>query len=141
MTDVDPTEIAKIEAQASGGGSAVAGAKRRLAGAVTELYHGAAASGEAAARFDAVHVAHEIPSDVEEVSIPAGALRQTDLVWLPAVLAGLGLASSNSEARRLLAQGGVRLDGEPVTEEELPASALAGRVLQVGRRRFVRVTG
>ena len=46
---------------------------------------------------------------------------------------------SRSEARRKIAQGGVRLDGEPVTELDLPAAELDGRVLQVGKRRFLRL--
>jgi tyrosyl-tRNA synthetase len=46
---------------------------------------------------------------------------------------------SRSEARRNIAQGGVRLDGEPVTELDLPRAALAGHVLQVGKRRFLRL--
>jgi tyrosyl-tRNA synthetase len=60
-------------------------------------------------------------------------------VYLPGLLvAALGI-SSNSEARRLIEGGGVRLEGEPVTALELPPSELAGRVMQVGRRRFVRL--
>jgi tyrosyl-tRNA synthetase len=138
-TDLDPAEIDELETSVTRGGPAVAAAKRRLAGAVTEIYHGSDAALDAAARFDAVHVSHEIPDDIEEAAIPADALRDGDVVWLPALLAGLGLASSNSEARRLLTQGGVRLDGAAIDGEEIPASALKGSVLQVGRRRFVRL--
>lgn len=60
-----------------------------------------------------------------------------DVVW------GLGLAGSKSEARRLIAQGGVRLDGEPVpaADAEYAVPDLVGRLLQVGRRRFVRIIG
>ncbi len=56
-------------------------------------------------------------------------------------MAELGLASSNSEARRLIEQGGVRLGGEPLVDPdaELEPADMAGRVLQVGRRRFVRI--
>ena len=63
-----------------------------------------------------------------------------DPVHLPALLvASFGVAST-SEARRLIAQGGVKLDGEPVvTELDVPRERLAGAVLQVGKRRFARV--
>jgi tyrosyl-tRNA synthetase len=62
-------------------------------------------------------------------------------VWLPRLLAELGLASSNADARRQIEGGGVRLDNEPVTDPaaEYDPADLRGRVLQVGRRRFVRV--
>jgi tyrosyl-tRNA synthetase len=57
------------------------------------------------------------------------------------LLAALGLAASNSDARRLIEQGGVRLDGEPVTDPdaEFLHEDLMGKVLQVGRRKFVRL--
>jgi tyrosyl-tRNA synthetase len=62
-------------------------------------------------------------------------------IWLPRLLVLTGLASSNAQARRLLQQGGVRLEGEPLTDpdSELELGALVGSVLQVGRRRFVRL--
>ena len=62
-------------------------------------------------------------------------------VYLPKLLAVLGLADSNSHARRLIEQGGVRLGGQAVDVDafELPASELKGRVLQVGRRGFARL--
>ena len=63
-------------------------------------------------------------------------------VHVPALLAD-AFAMSRSEARRLLAQGGVRLDGEPLgaADTDLPADRLDGAVLQAGRRRFVRLRG
>ena len=76
-----------------------------------------------------------------ERPIPADALRDGK-VWLPKVLVGTGLAASNGEARRAVQQGGVRLDGVPLDdpEAEFEPEALRGKVLQVGRRRFVRLT-
>ena len=52
-----------------------------------------------------------------------------------------GLASSTSDARRLIAQGGLRIDGEAVTDLDVPRDRLNGAVLQAGKRRFVRLTG
>ena len=114
--------------------------KRRMARAVVELYHGPGAGADAEARFDRVHKAHEVPEDVAEVPIPADALR-AGRAWLPKVLVGTGLAASNGEARRAVQQGGVRLDGIQLTDPdaELDPADLRGRVLQVGRRRFVRL--
>jgi tyrosyl-tRNA synthetase len=74
------------------------------------------------------------PDDVPDAPLPAG-----DPVHLPALLVeALGVAST-SEARRLIAQGGVKLDGEPVLEVDVPRDRLAGKVLQAGKRRFVRL--
>ncbi len=138
-TDLDPDEVAALEAEAAAGGPGAAKAKRRLASAVTEIYHGREAASEAAARFDAVHVAHEVPADVPGVPIPPDLVKEGGVVWSPGLLVGLGFAASNSDARRLIGQGGVRLDGEVLGEADLPLEALAGRILQVGRRRFVRL--
>ncbi len=73
------------------------------------------------------------PEDVSEAELPAG-----DPVHLPAALADwFGL--STSDARRLIAQGAVRLGGETVDEIDIPRERLAGAVVQAGKRRFVRV--
>jgi tyrosyl-tRNA synthetase len=110
-------------------------AKRRLAAAITARYHGAAAANEAGERFRAVHGRRELPTDVPGHALPAG-----QSLHLPALLQELGWAPSRSEARRRIAEGGVRLDGEPVRELDVARDALAGRVLQLGRR-YARLEG
>jgi tyrosyl-tRNA synthetase len=60
-------------------------------------------------------------------------------VWLPGLLNDAGLVTSNSEGRRMVAQGAVKVDGERIDEEEVARGRLAGAVLQVGKRRFVRL--
>ena len=73
------------------------------------------------------------PEEVPEGTLPAG-----DPIHLPALLVEqLGIGST-SEARRLIEQGGVRLDGEPVTELDVPRTRLEGATLQAGKRRFAR---
>jgi tyrosyl-tRNA synthetase len=116
--------------------------KRRMARAVVDLYHGPGAGETAEARFDVVHRAHEIPDAVPEMTLPHGAVRD-GIVWLPRVLRDTGLASSNAEARRLIEQGGVRIDGDAVTDPdvEFRPEDVVGKVIQVGRRRFVRIQG
>jgi tyrosyl-tRNA synthetase len=118
-------------------------AKRALARRIVERFHGTEAAQEAEERFETVHVAHGVPDDIPEVSlaqadgVQAG---EDGEVHLPALIAGT-FDISSSEARRLIAQGGVRLDGESVAADRLdvPIDQLAGRVLQVGRRRFARL--
>jgi tyrosyl-tRNA synthetase len=108
-------------------------AKRALARALVTRYHGRDAAAAAEAHFDRVHVAHEIPDDIPTHVLSGGAV-----VHLPELL-GDEFGMSRSEARRNIAQGGVRLDGVPVAELDVPAEDLAGRVLQVGKRRFLRL--
>ena len=111
-------------------------AKRTLARSIADLYHGAGAGERAEAAFDRRFRAHQAPEDM-----PLHALGAEDPVYLPALLTAAGLVKSNSEGRRMIAQGAVRLDGTPVGEELHPRAALGGAALSVGRRRFVRLSG
>ena len=133
-------EVDAIESGLADGSRSPNVEKRRMARELVDLYHGAGAGAEAESRFDLVHKEHAIPGDVEETAIPEDAVREGK-VWLPRLLVGTGLAASNGEARRAVTQGGVRLDGEVVEDPdaELTVAELRGRVLQVGRRRFVRL--
>jgi tyrosyl-tRNA synthetase len=117
-------------------------AKRALARRLVERFHDADAAKEAEAHFDTVHVAHEAPTDIPEVSLADVDGVNDGQVHLPALIAG-AFEMSTSEARRLLAQGAVKLDGEALDAErlDLPAGELSGKVLQVGKRRFLRLTG
>ncbi|MEA2291479.1 MAG: tyrosyl-tRNA synthetase [Solirubrobacteraceae bacterium] len=111
-------------------------AKRALARALVERFHGAEAAAAAEAAFDQVFVARGLPGDIEEAEV-----RPADgSVHLPELMADL-FGGSRSEARRKIAQGGVRLDGERVASDvlDLPADSLDGRVLQVGKRQFRRL--
>jgi tyrosyl-tRNA synthetase len=110
-------------------------AKRALARALVERFYDPGAAGAAEQAFDQVHIRRDRPTDVPDVDWSDGAS-----VHLPALLSR-AFGISTSEARRSLAQGGVRLDGEPITNGslDLPAADVDGRVLQLGKRRFARV--
>jgi tyrosyl-tRNA synthetase len=116
------------------------GAKRALARRIVERFHDPAAAEAAEARFDTVHVAREVPDDIPELSLKDADGVNDGQVHLPALIAG-AFEMSTSEARRLLAQGGVKLDGESVAGDrlDLPLEEVSGRVLQVGKRRFARL--
>jgi tyrosyl-tRNA synthetase len=109
-------------------------AKRRLAAHLTARFHGFEAAEEAEGHFDRLHRERGIPDEVEEAALPGA-----ESVHLPALIAE-HFGVSRSEARRLVAQGGVRLDGEtlPASPLDVPTAVLDGAVLQLGRRRFKR---
>ncbi|HEU5214552.1 MAG TPA: tyrosine--tRNA ligase [Gaiellaceae bacterium] len=108
-------------------------AKLELARLIVARSHGEEAARTAQEHFARVVQRGEAPEEVPEHSLPDG-----DPVHLPALLAdAFGL--STSEARRLIAQGGVKLDGDAVSELDVPRTRLAGVVLQAGKRRFVRL--
>jgi tyrosyl-tRNA synthetase len=111
-------------------------AKHALARALVARFHGEEAAAAAAERFQRVFVEHALPEDIEEYVLAP----QNGVVHLPQLIAE-AFGGSRSEARRKLAQGGVKLDGEPVSADRLdvPAVELDGRVLQLGRRQFRRL--
>ena len=108
--------------------------KRALAREICARYHGEDAAREAEAHFDRLHVERGVPDEVEEAPLP-----DEDPIHLPALIRD-HFGVSGAEARRLLTQGGVRLDGQALDGGELdvPAARLDGAVLQLGKRRFKR---
>jgi tyrosyl-tRNA synthetase len=117
-------------------GTSARDAKHALARALVARFHGDAAAEAAASEFDRVHVQRSVPEEIEELAFDA----VNGLVHLPALIAD-GFGMSRSDARRMLAQGGVRLDGEPLGADDLdlPRDRVDGAVLQVGKRHFRRV--
>jgi tyrosyl-tRNA synthetase len=111
-------------------------AKRALARALVDRFHRSGAGAAAEAAFDQVHIRHGVPDEMPEVQWQ----RNGSLVHLPALLAQ-AFGISTSEARRNLAGGGVKLDGEPVAggSLDLDTEQVDGKVLQLGKRRFARV--
>lgn len=108
-------------------------AKLELARLVVARSHGAAAAVAAEAHFTRVVREGRAPGELPVAAPPPG-----DPVHLPALLAD-AFGVSTSEARRLIAQGAVRIGDEVTTELDVPRAALAGQVVQAGKRRFVRV--
>jgi len=107
-------------------------AKLELARFIVTRSHGEEAARRAEEHFTRVVREGRAPADVQEVALPA-----EDPVHLPRVLSR-ELGMTTSQARRLIDQGGVRLNGEPVTELDVPAERLRGALLQAGKRRFMR---
>jgi tyrosyl-tRNA synthetase len=135
VTDLGPDEVDDLAAQLADGRLGPRDAKRRLARELVALYHSPAAAAAAEQRFDVQFRDRGIPDDVPVVDLTQ------DRWFLPTLLQTAGLVSSGSEARRMVSQGAVRLDGEVLTDPtvELEAKDLDGRVVQVGKRRFARL--
>jgi tyrosyl-tRNA synthetase len=109
--------------------------KLELARRITARWHGPEGAEAGEAYFTRVVRRHEAPEDVPEVPLPAG-----DPVHLPALLVSELGVKTTSEARRLIEQGGVKLNGAPLGALDVARGTLAGSLLQVGKRRFARLS-
>ncbi len=113
------------------------GQKRELARSLVRWFHGGEAVKEAESTFDRV-VRREVPDDIPEIELAAD-----EEVWIVDLITRAGFAQTNGEARRFIRGGAVRLDGKVVRNERLSLdrASLEGRILQVGKRRYVRFIG
>ena len=136
LTDLPESEIAETRREVESGTLHPKQVKQALARQIVTDYHGAEAAAEAEAEFERVFAGGGAPDDLKEIKIEP----DTPLFRL---LVGAGLAASNKEARRLIDQGAVSIDGESVRGSEAASKALSpredGYLLKVGKRRFARV--
>jgi tyrosyl-tRNA synthetase len=109
--------------------------KLELARRITERWHGADGAATGEEHFTRVVREGGAPEDVPDVALPDG-----DPIHLPALLVEQMGVASTSEARRLIQQGGVKVNGDPATGLDMGRDDLAGALLQVGKRRFARLT-
>jgi tyrosyl-tRNA synthetase len=107
--------------------------KRDLARRIVDRYHGQGSGADAERTFNDLFRDKQLPDDVPTASIP-----NDEQVWLPKALSDAGLVASNSEARRLIGQGAVRIDGQRIDDETIKREQLLDATVQVGKRRFVR---
>jgi tyrosyl-tRNA synthetase len=110
--------------------------KRELARSLVRIFHGEEAEADAEEHFDTI-VRRGVPEDVAEVALP----EDRGDIWVVDLITLAGFANTNGEARRFIRGDAVRLDGEIVKDERLSLSreSLAGKVLQVGKRRHARL--
>ena len=137
-TDVPLDEIREFEEQLARGSIHPKTVKQRLAREIVTIYHNADAAQAAEAEFDRVHRDRQLPDDLPEVVISASSLTDGK-IWIAHLMQQAGFAKSSSEARRLVQQGGVRLDGDRITDPGLEVSLRGEAILQVGKRRFAKV--
>jgi len=130
LTEVDDAQVSRAI------GADPMGAKKDLAGLLVARFHGAAAAAAARRGFEERFQQRHIDvGTLAEITATA----KDGRIWLPGLLHEAQLVASNSEARRLLKQRAVRIDGATVQDEEYPCADGQQLVLEVGKRRAVRV--
>jgi tyrosyl-tRNA synthetase len=132
-------EIAAVAAGLAGGAGNPREAKMRLAAALVAQYHSVRDAEEATRWFAQTFSQRQFPADAPTVPVPADGLEAEGRIWIVRLIALTGATASGSEARRLIRQGGVEVDGEPIRDEDARITVDRERRLQVGKRRFFRI--
>ena len=140
-TALPVAEVDEIEAGLAAGKLDPNQSKRRLAREIIKIYHDEQAAADADEQFDRVFKAHGVPEDIEVFDIALEDDPEKGGVYLPKLLADLKLVASGGEGRRMIDQGGVKVNGEVVATGayHMPASELTGATLQVGKRKWARL--
>ncbi len=136
LIDVSPGDLNRLREDLAQGRKHPRDAKEELAVALVGRYHGRAAAAQAAEEFRKVFREKGLPEEIEEVTLKV----KEPSLWLPRLLLDARLTASTSEARRLITQGGVHVDGEKVTDVNLELPPGKTYLLKAGKRRFKRVT-
>jgi tyrosyl-tRNA synthetase len=152
VTDIPDEEIAEFKVQMTNGSINPMVVKKRLAYEIVAQFHGAQAAREAEERFTKVCQKRGVPEDVQVISVPGTEVPVEVSKPTVAHVATVGLSGaltaeltkarltqSRSEARRLLAQGAIEIDGKTVTEDIDVAAIKSGSVIKVGKRRFAKI--
>jgi tyrosyl-tRNA synthetase len=128
LTDIDPAELAAIKA----GNIHPMEAKKKLAAMIVEEYHGPSAADAARRYFETKFQRRQVPDN-------APVFKLADELWVCELMKQLRFAASTTEARRLLSQGAVRVDGETVTDVNFHFVPGEHKILEVGKRRVARI--
>jgi tyrosyl-tRNA synthetase len=140
VTDVPDEELAEMQEALRARSVNPMELKMRLAREIVGQFWGSAAARDAGERFTKVFRKREQPEDVQELVLPEATLQQGEIAanLFPSLLKDLGIVPSTSEARRLISQGAVEIDGQRVALEGTVALRV-GSVIRVGRHRFLRI--
>lgn len=136
LTDVPQSEVAAIEQGIAARSLNPMQAKKRLASEIVKLLHGAEAAALAQDEFERVFQRHEQPEEAHDLPLPLDA-SGTATIDLTLVITTAGVVGSRGEARRLLSQGAISINGQTVRTHELEVKE--GSIIKVGRHRFLRV--
>lgn len=136
LTDDGADGVSRLKTRMAAGQAHPRQVKADLAQLLTARFHGNKAAEEARQQFDQVFTRKEIPEEIEQKILSAAG----DPIPLPNLLKDTGLASSTSEARRLITQGGVKIDGEKAGSVDARIERRGTLLFQVGKRKFLRIT-
>ncbi len=135
VTDMPMDEVAKIKADLASGAMHPMDAKKRLACEITKIYRGAEAAEYERAEFERVFSNRELPADMPEFEINRSDLKDGK-IWLPKLLVAAGAAGGTGEARRLIQQGGVTIDGEKIADPGAEIEPKDGQVVRAGKLKY-----
>lgn len=140
LTRLDTAEIVSLEKDMKNGSLNPSLAKRRLAGIIISYLHSKKEAKKSEEDFDLVFKKKEIPDDIEEYIIKKADPDERK-VWIVRLLVDSGMAGSNGEARRLIKQGAIRIDGKKVEDDsiEMETGSLQGKIVQKGKRHFRKI--
>jgi tyrosyl-tRNA synthetase len=134
-TDVGVSELDEIKRQLEQPEFNPMTLKKQLAWKLVEIYHSRQAADDARAGFEKQFSKREVPDDLPELLIES----DENEVWLPKVIVASGVAESNSAAMRLIRQGGVKIDGETVSDKDYRVSLTSRRIIKIGKKHYFRI--
>lgn len=138
VTDLTVDELDELKQGLEQGKVHPRDAKMHLAHTLVRMYHGKEAADEAESHFKTVFQKGSLPDEIPEVELTQEDLKEGE-IWVVALLSKLGLVASNGEGRRMIKQGGVRINQEKITDIQAQIKIEDGMVVQVGKRKFARV--
>jgi tyrosyl-tRNA synthetase len=137
VTNIPGTELAGVKQQLENMSVNPRDLKRRLAREIVTMYHGEVSARAAEEEFDRIFIKKDLPDEIPEAVVNT----EEGRIGIVRLLTETGMATSNSEARRLIEQGGVTVDGNRISDLHAWIIIGHGIVVKVGKRKFVRVSG
>lgn len=138
VTNVELKEVEKIKEAIQEKNENPMKYKKQLARTIVREYHGREAAQKAEKEFESVFSKGNLPEDIPEVEISKDRLEAGKL-WIVKIVAATGLIDSNSEARRMIKQGAVTIDGEKYEKINLDLEVKDGMIVQIGKRRYAKI--
>ena len=135
LSDISVDEFKALKDGIAHGSVHPRDAKVNFAKEIVKRFHGERASAEAHVNFDKMFRNKEIPDDIEAVRIKKEEIEK----WLPKLLVNLGMVSSTNEGKRMIAQGGVAINGNKIANEALVFEGVDELIIKVGKRKFKKI--
>jgi len=138
LTDLSLNELARMKKECDENKLNPKDAKVRLAKEIVTTYHSKDAAGKAEKEFENIFKKGGLPEDTPVYKIEKSQLKD-GAIWVCNLLTQAGLTDSNSDARRLIKQGAVSIDGEKISDENAQVEVKEGMILKVGKRRILKI--